>query len=106
MLITAGIAIVFAAAVANLAFRTKGKATLANWAFLLMIVGTIVTIAGLWTQLDDPHNVVHWIMKIGGTAAVAIIAAAGVHALRLTGPAALIGPQRNSAVDRTSGVGQ
>ncbi|MGB2720378.1 MAG: hypothetical protein WBG53_19450 [Rhodococcus sp. (in: high G+C Gram-positive bacteria)] len=97
MLITAGIALIFAAAVVNLAFRTKDKTTLANWAFLLMIVGNIVTIAGLWTQLDDPHNVVHWIMKIGGTAAVAMIAAAGVHALRRTGPAALLGTRHGTA---------
>lgn len=96
MLITAGIAIIFAAAVANLAFRSKDKTTLANWAFLLMIVGNIATIAGLWTQLDDPHNIVHWVMKIGGTAAVAIIAAAAVDALRRTGPAALLGTRRAS----------
>ncbi|OZC87816.1 hypothetical protein CH272_28175 [Rhodococcus sp. 05-340-1] len=106
MLTTAGLAVVFAAAVATLALRTKGKTKLANWAFLLMIVGNIITIAGLWTQLDDPHNIVHWIIKIGGTAAVAIIAAAGVYAVCLTGPAALLGPQRNSAADRTSGEGQ
>lgn len=96
MLITAGLVIILAAAVASLAFRTMGKTAPANWALVVMIAGSIVTIAGLWIQLDDPNNAVHWILKVGSTASVAIIAAAGLGTVRRTRRTALLDTQRNN----------
>ncbi|WP_128644913.1 hypothetical protein [Rhodococcus sp. BS-15] len=97
MLITAGLVIILAAAVASLTFRTRGKTTPANWALVVMIAGSIVTIAGLWIQLDDPNNAVHWILKVGSTASVAIIAAAGLGTVRRTRRTALLDTQRNNS---------
>ncbi|MEH6797471.1 hypothetical protein CH262_03280 [Rhodococcus sp. 05-2255-1e] len=105
MLFTTGIAIIVAAGIAFYALRTKQKTPQMYWAWVLMIVGTIVTIIGLWTTFDD-RNTLTWILNIAATIGLSAVLLASLSIFRSVGVSALLGPRRNSAAGLTPGEEQ
>lgn len=90
MLFTTGIAIIVVAGAAFYAFHTNQKTVLATWSWLLMIVGTLVTIIGLWTTFDD-RNTLTWILNIAATIGLSVVLLASLSILRRAGIARLRG---------------